>query len=82
MNWKKTVKIKHLFNENEDYKSVQAVMNCVADILEKHAEFEELDFEDFRNIPDCNEWCTPIEAARKLLEEVYDIADAARVWIE
>jgi hypothetical protein len=34
MRWNHTVKIKHLFTENDDYASVQKSMNAIADILE------------------------------------------------
>jgi hypothetical protein len=80
--WNKTIKIKHLFTEDEDHESIQNSMDLIADELNKHDEFSRLNFSRFRNIPKNNEWCTPLEAANKLLNEIYNIADKCRIWIE
>lgn len=80
--WIKTITLKHLFTEDEDYESLQASMNCIADVLKIHPEFQDLDFSKFHNLPRNDEWCTPLEAANKLLNAVYDIADVNKIWIE
>lgn len=35
MNWNSTLKIKHLLTEKEDLKSVQKIMNAIADVIDK-----------------------------------------------
>ena len=80
-NWKKEIKIKHLFTNDDDHKNVQETMNKIADILKYHDEFSCLDFEEFENIPQNNEPCSPLEAANNILDEIYYIADAKGIWI-
>jgi len=82
MKWNKIIKIKHLFTEEEDYESVQKSMNLVAIELKKHSEFEEYDFFDWHNIPSDNQELSPLEAANELIDEMYDIADVCKIWIE
>jgi len=85
MGWKSTVRLKHLFTDEEDHASVQASMKAVADVLSKEVAFARFNQDiltKFRKIPKDNEWFTPIECANKLLTTVYDYADYNRIWIE
>ena len=36
--WNKTIKIKYLFTESEEYDDLQRSMNAIADVLEPHVE--------------------------------------------
>ena len=80
MNWSATVKIKHLLTKQEDYESVQASMNQVADVIEKEPAFIGFRFHlpKFRSIP--QEYSLLI--ANQLMSDLYDYADGARIWIE
>lgn len=77
-NWIKQVKIKHLFTENEDYESLQKSMNEIAKVLKLHSEFDELDYEEFNNLP-CNR---TLAVVNDILDDVYNIADFNKIWIE
>lgn len=81
MLWKRKIKIKHLFTEKEDWESVQKSMNDVADVLDKESWFF-FNTKKFRNIPKNNKYITPVEYANKLLDKMYDYADANGIWIE
>jgi hypothetical protein len=82
-NWRKSIKIKHLLTESEEYADVKEVMSKVADELSKHGEFKELSLiSKLRNIPAGDDVITPTDYANKLLRQVYDIADMERIWIE
>ena len=81
MMWKRKIKIKHLFTKNEDWESVQKSMNDIADVLDKEY-LPRFSTKKFRNIPKDNEYIEPVEYANKLLDKLYDCADANRIWIE
>ena len=80
-NWRKHIKIKNLFTENEDHKSIQDSMNEVAKVLTEHFEFRHL-IKKFKNIPQGDDYFKPVDYANKLLNEVYNIADYECIWIE
>lgn len=78
--WNYTVKIKHLFTENEDFESVQESMNAIADVLDNTFFVPRFNTAKFRNMPKDNEYIEPLEYANKLLNEWYDFADEYRIW--
>ena len=80
-NWRKKIRIKHLFTEEEDFKSVQKSMNNVADVLEKHFEFKDLIIY-LRNIKKGDEVISCCDYANNVLDKVYNVADAENIWIE
>jgi transcriptional/translational regulatory protein YebC/TACO1 len=81
MMWKRKIRIKHLFTKKEDWKSVQESMNSVADVLDKKY-LPRFSTKKFRDIPKDNKYAEPVEYANKLLDKLYDYADANRIWIE
>ena len=81
-NWVVRVKIKHLFTEVEDYESVQASMNAIADILVKTPCFYGFSLRNFRKIPKGDEVFGPVDYANKLLEKLYDYADDHQIWLD
>ncbi len=80
--WKAKIRIKHLFSKNEDYQSIQISMNNIADILKTSNLFSDFDFSLFRKIPRDNEFFKSVEYANKLIDRMYDFANANRIWIE
>ncbi len=82
MNWKFHVKIKHLLTEQEDWETVQATMNKIADVLDANICFTGFNRKKFRKIPKGDEILGPIDYANKLLEKMFDFADDRAIWIE
>jgi len=80
-NWRTTVKVKHLFTEEEDYESIAKSMNAVADVLAKEVLFNRFDLKPFRSIPTGDDFFAPIDYANKLLDRMYDYADENLIWI-
>lgn len=83
MNWIHKVKIKHFLTEEEDYESVQKSMAAIADVLYQTPCF--VGFKQkykFKEIPEGNEVLGPVDFANKLMERLYDYADANAIWIE
>ncbi len=81
MRWDHKVKIKHLFTEKEDHKSVKESMKAIADVLKENPCFNEFDLSLFRKIPRGNSFFRSVDCANKLLERLYDFADLKRIWI-
>jgi cellobiose phosphorylase len=81
MNWTKRIKIKDLLTENEDCESVQKSMTAIADVLDKE-HLIRFNTKKFRDIPKDNPYIEPVEYANKLIDGLYDYADANRIWIE
>ena len=81
MGWNSKVKVKHLFTEKEDHKSVQASMSAVADVLDTSPVFAMFDTRGFRNISKGDGVFGPADYANRLLERMYDYADLWRIWI-
>ena len=80
--WDHRVKVKHLFTEDEDWESVQASMNAVADVLEKAPCFKSFSsLHSFRKIPEGDDIFGPVDYANRLLDRMYDYADDYRIWI-
>lgn len=83
MRWLHKVKVKHLITEDEDYESVKKSMNEVADILSKEECFKDFtSIEKFKNFPKEEDEEDFVEYANDLLDEMYEYADAWRIWIE
>lgn len=79
--WKSEIKIKHLISEDESLASLQQSMGAIADVLEKSGLFIDINFDEWRNIPDGDAYFSPLDYANKMFEEMYDTADAERIWI-
>ena len=82
MNWLGRVKVKHLFTENEDYKSVQTSMSAIADVLDSSSHFLLFNTRGFRSVPRGDDFFKPVDYANKMLSRMYDYADENRIWIE
>jgi hypothetical protein len=82
MNWKHTIKLKHLFTSAEDDASVKKSMNDIADVLEADKIFIYFDTKPFRNLKNSDELITTLERANKLMNRMYDYADDHSIWIE
>jgi hypothetical protein len=79
MNWVYNVKLKHLFTKDEDYQSIQDSMNKIADVLDKEQCFDLFPAKNrFRTLPDDY----TLVIANSLINELYDYADAHRIWID
>ena len=81
-NWNHKIKLKHLFTEDESHAAIQASMAAVADVIAKHPAFFNFDVSEFRTIPKGDDIFKPVDYANRLLERLYDVADAGRIWIE
>jgi hypothetical protein len=81
MNWLYHVRIKHLFTEAEDFESVQASMNSIADIISKELCFSAFSTAKFRSVPRGDDIFHPIDYANKLLDKLYDFADNHAIWL-
>jgi hypothetical protein len=80
--WNYHVKIKHLLTEDEDFETVQANMNAIADVLEKEPCFRRFyDLAKFRQIPPGDDIFGPVDYANRLLDWMYNYADDERIWI-
>jgi len=82
MNWQTKVKIKHLLNNKEDWASVSNNMAKVANALSDYPCFSTFDKSRFYEIPHGDGVITPTDYANKLLDNMYNYADAHRIWIE
>jgi len=82
MGWLHRVKVKHLFTEKEDHKSIQESMNAIADVLNREPCFAGFETRKFRAIPHGDDVFGPVDYANRLLDQMYDYADACRIWIE
>lgn len=80
-NWKRTIKIKHLFTVDESLESIQKSMTNIADILKAEYCFRYFDHSKFYGIPPDNGICTPVQSTNILLDRLYDYADEYRIWI-
>lgn len=82
-NWQHRVKIKHLLTESEDHKSVQASMNAIHAVISKDSWFNRFtSMAKFRKIPKGNDVLGPVDYANRLLNRLYDYADANLIWID
>lgn len=81
-NWTHRVQLKHLFCKEEDHESIQTTMNAIADIIGEHRCFDNFCVEDFREIPQGDQFFGPADYANKMLDAMYDYADENRIWID
>lgn len=84
MAWNDKVKIKHLLTEGESHEEVQANMNAIADVIEREPAFIGFNgktITQMRNIPQGDDLFKPVDYANRLLDKMYDFADANRIWI-
>ena len=82
MNWLSRVKIRHLYTEKEDYKSICQSMNDIAGVLSHSPAFHTFRLKDFHSIPKGDHVIGALDYANKLLDRMYDYADQNRIWIE
>ena len=81
--WRHNVKIKHLLTESEEYEDIKKSMKSIKEILEKKPFFEDFDLELFDEVEDkLVLGMTPSEQANQVLGQMYDYADAERIWID
>ena len=83
--WNSRVRFKHLLTKDETHEAVQASMNAIATVIEGNTAFLSLNsvlIEKMRNIPQGDDFFGPVDYANKLLDSVYDFADANRIWID
>ena len=80
--WLSKVKIRHLYTEQEDHKSICQSMNDIADVLSNSLAFHTFQLEDFRSIPKGDHVIGALDYANKLLDRMYNYADENRIWIE
>ncbi len=83
--WKYHVKVKHLFTEAEDHASIRESMTNIAGVLMNTPCFNNFSrplLKKFHHIPKSNGVIEPIDYANKLLDKIYDYADANDIWIE
>jgi hypothetical protein len=74
--WKHTIKIKHLFTEEEDPDSVEESMKNIADVLEKESKLKTFQYLDrCRKIDD-------LRTANAFLSKLYDFCDENAIWVE
>jgi hypothetical protein len=77
LRWKKQVKIRHLFTDEENYEAIQKNMSLVADILEEN-NFPKAIVRELRELPEKRTQAV----ANDVLEDMYDFADREGIWIE
>ena len=82
MRWIYKVSIKHLLTKEENHKAIQNSMNKIADVLSKEPCFKYFNYKKFRKIPKGNSYFKPVDYANKLINRMYDYADANGIWIE
>ena len=81
MRWKYRVRIKDLLNESEDYETIQATMNAIAERLDRAACFSSFNKQPLQSIPKGDSIFKPIDYANRLLDRIYDYADSHDIWI-
>ena len=82
MGWNAKVKVKHLFTKESEHTAVQKSMSQVADVLDKSSAFQGFSIRKFHSIPKGDDVFGPVDYANRLIDEMYDYADARRIWIE
>ena len=80
--WVHKVKVKHLFTGDEDFASISASMNAIADVLATDRFFTGFNVQALRTIPQGDAVFGPVDYANKLLGRMYDYADSRRIWVE
>ena len=80
--WDHHVKLKHLMIENEDRSSVVRSMRHIADEIKKYSCFDLFPVHHFYRIRRADDVISSLDYANKLIDKMYDYADANRIWIE
>lgn len=81
-NWKHHVKLRHLFTEKEDLKSVRESMKNIADELKKNDCFKYFNSTPFYKIPKGDSCFGHMDYANRMLGDMYNYADQNSIWIE
>ena len=83
--WTSKVAIKHLLeHDDESHEATQRSMIAIANALENAPAFACFDrdwIEKMRNIPQGDDFFSPVDYANKLLDRMYDFADSHGIWI-
>lgn len=79
--WLNHVTIKHFLTDDESHAAVQESMKNIADECKKHDCFRGFNFKKFYEIPAGDDVISPQDYANKLLDQLYDFADANRIWL-
>lgn len=80
MSWAKTIKIKHLFTDDESWESVSAIGKSVAEVVQR--ELPGFGSNNFKKIPKGDHIMKPVDYFNKELTRLYDYADEHRIWID
>jgi hypothetical protein len=80
--WKYRVALKHLIPGGGSYRAIKASMDALANALAGEPRFREFDISRFRHIPRGNKAFDYLDYANNLLTEMYEYADAKRIWID
>ena len=80
--WNHIVELKSLFTEKEDYQSVAESMTKIANKLDTLKYFTNFDYSEFRNIPIGNKRFNHLDYANDMINDLYNYADASRIWIK
>ena len=81
-NWQNRLTLKILYTNNRDHASIQASMTEIADQLDAAPFFRGFSTTRFRTIPAGDDVISPVDYANKLLDKMYDFADAHGIWID
>lgn len=79
--WDRTIKIKYLFTDKEDYASVQESMSQIADVIDSYNLVPLFNTDEFRKIPKGDTYFKPADYANKMLDRFYDYADMHKLWV-
>ncbi len=82
MGWLFHVKIKQFLTDKEDYESIKKAMESIASALEKEPCFNGFrpTLKKFKSIKDDDDG-NFVVISNRLLDRMYDYADANRIWI-
>jgi hypothetical protein len=80
-NWNHTVRLKHLLTSGTSHADVQTSMTALADAIEASDALMLFSTRKFRAIPLGDGTFGPQDYANRYLDELYDFADARRIWI-
>jgi hypothetical protein len=80
--WRDEIRLKHLLTNVTTHAAVQASMSAIADAIDASPAFVGFPTAKFRAIPLGDDTFGPSDYAKRYLDELYDFADARRIWIE
>ncbi len=76
------VKLKHLMTVYADRATVESNMRTIAEIVSKSPHFTGFDVSDFRTLPPENDELPLHEYINRILDRLFDFADAHRIRID